>query len=75
MIFPVSREINVCFGLKPFDAASSAKKMLDDAGSSTGDASPSQNSFCHLKTSLTLGQLFKMQLANLQNQPKFLGKS
>lgn len=56
MIFPMSREINLRFGLKPFDAASRAKKMLDVDGP-IGDASPSQNSFCPYKTSLILGQL------------------
>lgn len=36
MIFPVYREIRspyVCFGLKPFDAASSAKQIPDGAQS------------------------------------------
>ena len=56
MIFSMSRETNLCSGLKPFDAASRAKEMLDVEGP-IGDAAPSQNSFCPCKTSLILGQL------------------
>ena len=59
MIFPVSREINVCFGLKPFDEASRAKKMLGDVEGPFGDASPSQNFFYPCKTSHP-GPTFKM---------------